>query len=344
VKEEFWTVFEETPCLLVISRLENGEYLAVNRCLEKMLGYRPEELIGRSTSQFNLLADPEEQARLASILAKEGRVGDEQVTLRSKSGRKVVALLSSTLIRFRGEVCLLTSINDITQLKEAEEELRAHQQQLRRMAVELTLAEQRERRKVATDLHGTLGQMLALSRMRLAGIRNAPPDTIPQQLDEILGILDDANRYARTLVAELSPPILHLFGFPAAAEWLTERFREEHGLDVGFEADEIETTFSEEISVLLFQSLRELLTNVVRHAQADHAKVTVRLEEARLSVGVRDNGRGFDTARLQEIQGDGFGLFHVRERLEHLGGNLEVHSSPGAGTMALITCPVAESQ
>jgi two-component system, NarL family, sensor histidine kinase UhpB len=342
LKEEFWSVFEETPCLLVISRLSNGEYLAVNRYLQKLLGFRPEEVVGKTTSQFNLLEHPEERDRLAAALVEKGRVEDEQVTLRTESGEKVLALLSSNLVRFRGEVCLLTSISDITRLKQAEGELRAYQQQLRRMAVELTLAEQQERRKLATDLHGTLGQMLALSRMKLASVKKAPPEEVPQQLDEILEILDSANRYARTLVAELSPPILHLFGFVAAAEWLTEKFREQYGLDVGFEADDSEAAVPEEVSVLIFQSLRELLTNVVRHAQADHAKVTVRKDGSRLLVDVEDNGVGFEAAKVNEVKPDGFGLFNIRERLEHLGGNLQVQSGPGTGTTVTLACPIAE--
>jgi two-component system, NarL family, sensor histidine kinase UhpB len=341
---DFWTVFEETPSVLVLSRLATGEYLAVNRCFERVLGHSRDESLGKTSAQLEVFQHPQERDRLVAMVVDKGRVENEEVVLRRKSGDKVIALLSSTLIRFRGEVCLLTSLSEITRLKRAEEKLRTYQQRLRRMAAELTLAEQRERRRIATDMHDTLGQMLALSRMKLTGAKSAPPDAMPGQIDEVLKILDDANRYARTLVTQLSPPVLYMFGLLAAAEWLTDQFREQYGLNIHFQAEEFETTLKEEVSVLLFQSLRELLTNVIKHAKTDEAKVSVRLEADRLFVSVQDSGVGFEAENLSDGHPDGFGLFNIRERLQHLGGTLEVRSTPGAGTTAIITCPVAPGQ
>jgi signal transduction histidine kinase len=222
-------------------------------------------------------------------------------------------------------------------------ELEAFHNRLRALASELTLAEQRERKKLAAELHDYLAQMLALGRMKVAQLRPrlaAAPDAAGP-LQEIDELFKSALAYTRSLMAKLSPPVLDELGLPAALQWLAEQMPL-HGLTVDVRLAVEKVPLPDDQAVLLFQSVRELLINVAKHAGTDRASVELRLDEAgRLQVTVEDAGRGFDAAAVEtKSNGEHFGLFSVRERMDDMGGWLSVTSAPGRGTTVMLTLPL----
>ncbi|MBN1826900.1 MAG: sensor histidine kinase [Candidatus Eisenbacteria bacterium] len=219
------------------------------------------------------------------------------------------------------------------------EKVEAHRRQLRRLASELVLAEERERRAIAADLHDHVGQALAFIRMRVNEFQgDAVFCGFERSLAEIVTLLDQTIRYTRTLTGEISPPVLHQFGLDAALEWLAGWFREKRGLPVEVRSAGSFEGLSEEMRIMLFKSVRELLFNVRKHAAAERVEVEVRGEGERVTILVRDDGRGFDPSRSGSS--DGFGLFSIRERMSQLGGRLEVNSDLGAGTVVRLEAPL----
>jgi PAS domain S-box-containing protein len=223
-------------------------------------------------------------------------------------------------------------------------ELRRSQQQLRGLATELNLAEQRERKRLATELHDHMAQLLTLGKLHLAQSKRWT-ESIPQCQDYIARadeVLTEALTYARTLMHDLSPTVLHEFGLGAALVWLSERMKR-HGLAVSIVSSlPSDTRLPEDRAVLLFQCVRELLMNVVKHAGSGRATVAVATEAQRLSIEVRDGGAGFDMQEALKTGGLGgrFGLFSIRERMAAMGGSFDLDSSPGMGTTARLTLPI----
>jgi signal transduction histidine kinase len=229
----------------------------------------------------------------------------------------------------------------IIEYQKVQEQVRAHEQQLRKLASELCLAEARERKIIAEDLHDHLGQALAFVRMHVAQFRgNAIFCGFENTLDDVLALLDQAIRYTRGLTFEISPPSLYKLGLEAAIEALAERFRGKYGLAVDVEGQAPGGRLDEEVKVLLYKSVQELLTNVAKHAGAARSVVRICSEGELIRVEVEDDGRGFAVGTVDQAAiGDGFGLLSIRERVKYLGGKMEVRSLLGKGTSVVLLVP-----
>ncbi|MFC2003847.1 ATP-binding protein [Chloroflexota bacterium] len=232
---------------------------------------------------------------------------------------------------------------DITEHKRAEEKLITYQKQLRSLASQLSLAEERQRRQIALGLHDSIGQALAICKVKLGAIRTQPSSTtVVGPLDEVYEIIEKVIQEVRSLIFEVSPPILYELGLEAAVEWLTEEMTSKHGVHCSFEDDGQFKALSEDIRVLLFQTVRELLANITRHAQANNAEVYIKRSGNNMQIEVRDDGVGFDIkeARSHAIRTHAFGLFSISERIGHIGGHCNIDSSPAHGTRVIVAVPL----
>jgi signal transduction histidine kinase len=232
---------------------------------------------------------------------------------------------------------------EIGERREAERKIRTYQERLRSLASEISLAEERERRHIAVGLHDQVAQTLALIQIKLQEMRKTVPDgALARELDECVELIHQPIHDTRTLMFNLSPPVLYAFGLKAAAAWLVEQQHGRNGLSVTFEDDEQPKPLDQTVSVLLFRAIRELLTNVVKHSHAQNACVWLEVDGSTLRAGVEDDGRGFDTASLGG-DGDslsGFGLFSIREQLERVGGTMRIATTGGAGSRIILTVPL----
>ena len=223
-------------------------------------------------------------------------------------------------------------------------EVESRSSQLRRLVSELTEAEQRERRQLAQMLHDHLQQLLVGAKLNLGAIR--PPgkdEALRQSLTKVDDLLSQAIAASRSLTVELSPPILYQEGLVAVLHWLAQWMHEKHGLAIEVQADPQADPQAQDMRLLLFQSVRELLFNVVKHAKVDRAIVEMsRAEGDMVQIAVSDAGAGFDLAqRLAERTVEGrFGLFSIQERLESMGGQMEIASAPGQGTRVVLRAPI----
>lgn len=214
---------------------------------------------------------------------------------------------------------------------------------LRRLASELTLAEQRERKQLASELHDYLAQLLVVSKFKIDQLRRNPSHEHPGGLlQDVESSLDQALTYSRTLIAHLSPTVLFMQGLVAALHWLPEYFSKQ-GLRVEVQSRVTTVKLSEDRSVLLFQSVRELLFNALKHAGTGKATVEIDVVDERiLHITVTDGGAGFDVEMLLTEDRKGYGLFSIRERIEGLDGTFTAISSPGAGTRIGLSIPLAD--
>ncbi len=218
-------------------------------------------------------------------------------------------------------------------VNERTKELVRTHDRLRGLAQDLTLTEQRERQRIAGELHDYLAQMLVVTRLKMNHasqmITPHPACAVLQEADQLI---DQSLTYTRTVVAELMPPTLRQFGLAAGLRWLGERM-EQQGLLVHVDVPAVTPPLSEDHTTMLFQCVRELLFNVLKHAGTDRASVTMTEDgQGRFEIVVHDDGIGCDPVAIRESKGDKFGLFSIRERMEAIDGWMELESQPDAGT------------
>lgn len=234
--------------------------------------------------------------------------------------------------------------NALKQLNETLEE-RVHErtEQVRSLASALTLAEHRERGRISHLLHDHLQQLLYGIQMRVHLLKESTEDQRALLLSQSEASIRQAIKITRTLAVDLSPPILHGEGLDQALSWLASQMRESHSLTVTVETEGKLSVPNEEMRILLFHLVRELLFNVVKHAGVHEARVHMQETSKNLVIIVQDDGIGFDQSQIQRSPDfqHGMGLFSIQERLKLFGGHLEVETAPGHGTRMTILAPLA---
>lgn len=331
-----------------------------------LTGYEPSSLIAKNPVSYASLIHADDRDKVWSQIQHaiaERHPFEVEYRLRTATGEEKWCWEQGVgVYSDHGEVEAIEGfISDITRLKRAEADLKtlaetlahrvadrtatAEQQavQLRDMAWEVTEAEQRERRRLAQVLHDHLQQLLVAARLKASQLRRRLAEEslhhMTQELDELI---NEAIIQSRSLTAELSPAVLYEAGLIAGLDWLAREMLTKHQLRVAIKADRAAEPTTEDARILLFAAARELLFNVVKHAQAESALVVLSQAGADwVRLEVIDEGVGFDPASFAgaETSRNGFGLFSIRKRLGLLGGHFEVESAPGRGAHVTILAP-----
>ena len=320
----------------------DGRISDVNTATENVTGCSRQELIGTDFSDY--FTEPEKAREGYRLVFQEGLVRDYALEIRHRDGPVTPVLYNATVYRDEaGEVIgVFAAARDITERLKMEERLRQSNKHLRTLASELLMAEESERRRISVDLHDNVSQSLAVAKLRLdALLDQARECDMIGPIREVRKLIDESIQQTRALMTELSPSVLYELGFEPAVEWLTEQVRTKHGIAVRFESDLRNRRLDQDVQILLFQAVRELLINVVKHAKAIEASISIREFGDHLRIMVRDDGVGFDVSRIDagvDAEG-GFGLFSLRERLQYFGGRLKVTSRSGKGTFVTVEIP-----
>jgi PAS domain S-box-containing protein len=339
-------------------------FVRVNATYARTCGYMPEEMIGKN--HFVLYPDAENEAIFS-------RVRDTGVSVEfhdrpfvfPDQPQRGVTYWDWTLLPVKngsGRVeGLVFSLFETTQRKQAEEalrelnatleskvaqrtaELEQRARQLQKLTLDLSQAEERERKRLAEILHDDLQQVLAAAKFHLSVLNGRVRQDIEVQeiAAQIKDLLGDAIDKSRSLSHELSAPALLQGDFAGAFESLAERMQAKHGLTVRLDVCERVGLASEPVRILLYRAAQELLFNMVKHAGVHEAKLRLR-RHGRIYLTVSDRGRGFDPQELGKATG--FGLLSLRERTELLGGCLKIRSTRGKGSIFLIAVPDADAR
>ncbi|HSA87817.1 MAG TPA: PAS domain S-box protein [Nitrospira sp.] len=348
----------------IISKNLDGIITSWNRGAERLFGYPAAEAIGRPVTML-MPAErfDEEPGILARIRHGESIEHYETVRRRRDGPLFDVSLTVSPLTDAQGRIAGASEVSrDITERKRAESALRrwndelearvtertgeliASQDRLRGLATELNRAEQQERKRLAVELHDHLQQILVLGKLKLGLVKRMAKSLPPcaEMISETDEVLSDALKYTRTLVAELSPPILRDHGLAAGLKWLGD-YMKKYNLAVTVTVPEEEPALPEDEVVLLFQSVRELLINSSKYAGTGEAAVTLERRDGRLLIEVSDHGAGFDlSAAISSGSSSKFGLFSIRERMKSLGGSFDLTSAQGQGTTVVLSLPLVD--
>ena len=248
-------------------------------------------------------------------------------------------LRAGALLMTSGIVALLSEKNKLSR-----RDLLKYQKKLSCLSSSLVTAEESEKRRIALALHDTLAQDLVLIRLKLDALSGREAALgISAELRELSQVIKNAIVYLRSLMSELCSPALYELGLEQAiSEWLSLKLKQEQGIDYEFIIDSALDPLPETQRVVLFQGVREALINVIKHAGAKHVTVRIACVRALAVIEIRDDGCGF-VPEIQAFRYESpghFGLFSIRERLQNIGGRLEITSRPGQGTCLSLQIPL----
>jgi len=235
-------------------------------------------------------------------------------------------------------------LTDICEIKSSERKIRSYQEELRSLVFQRQLVEEKERHRIAILLHDSIGQSMAVAKLRLEALMFADlPENEKRKIQEITELLRQTILDARSLMFDLSPPILFETGLGPALGWLSRQIKNRFGFDVQVTFNSMcDAAMPEDTSIMLYRAVNELLTNVVKHAQASRASVVMSIRKNNLQIAVEDDGSGFDPANVDRryVDFSGFGLFSIREEMTHCGGTFKVESVDPHGTRIIMSLPL----
>ena len=325
----------------------DGHFIRINHKFCDIVGYSHDEMQNLSFQDITHPDDLENDLNLVQQLL-DGRKDSYSLEKRylHKDSSIVWINLSVKIVRKDDGTprWFVSVVEDISERKVAEHKAIEHQQRLKLLTSQLTLAEEQERRRIAAELHDEVGQTLAFSQMQLAAVVREQDDaTLKEQLDQISDTLLKTTRETRNLIFELSSPTMHELGLSTAiSEWFEEKLHNSHGIKLSLYDMLVGDELDEEQYTILFRNIREVLTNVIKHARASEVQVSLEHVDDDVRITVKDDGVGFDpeqVAKQANAEG-GFGIFSIEERMTNLGGKLEIEARPHQGCSVIMTIPI----
>jgi PAS domain S-box-containing protein len=337
---------------IIIRVSPNYKITFFNEYAQKFFGYTEAEVLGKNVVGIIVPEtdsdghDLQEMVRdIMSIPEDHESIENENVC---KNGTRVWVHWANRAVRDReGNLVEVLSVGtDITEKKKTQQAIQTYEAELRSLSSELTLSEERARRQLAGALHDTVGQTLALTKLKLGSLgRLVKGKEAKRRLTEIREMFEGSIHQIRTMSFELSSPILYELGLGDAIEWLGETLGKRYAFTVCFQGPEKPCTVTEAVKIFFFQVARELLINIAKHAEA--TKVNLSLVEANgwLIMQIVDDGKGINP---EDCKGglskkNRFGLFSIRERTKHMGGTFEIQSEE-KGTIAIVSAPIERAK
>ena len=342
-EERFRSVFDKAPVGAAIVSLEY-RFMRVNDALCRITGYSNAELLALG---FPDITHPDD---LASDIALARRLVAGEIERYSldkryirRTGEPVWVRLSVGLIRdeLNNPSYFLPLIEDISERKQAEIDMRGMRDKLRHLAIHLLSAREEERRKIAQEIHDELGQSLTAMKMDLRWVeKRLPPgvETLQDKVRGIVGMADQTISMVQRIAGEIRPRMLDDLGLAAALEWLGKDFQRRTGLSCDVQTDFPESVVGGNAASTLYRIVQEALTNVARHASAHSVTVHLRKKGPSLELRITDDGVGITDDQIADSTS--YGLLGIRERTQGLAGNVVILGERGRGTSVAVSVPL----
>jgi len=319
--------------------------LSLNEALLEITEYSRDEML--SMNPLDLMTEESRQIyenRFQTLIAG-GTIGSDMAyQMIAKSGKYKWVLFNTKITFSDGQPEKASVVlSDITEMKRIEGKLLEYQAKLQGLSMQLSKTQETERRKLASQLHDSVSQELFVAQLQLNALaKHAAENNHKKELNQIRDQIQKIIKDTKTLTFDLSPPILYDYGLKEAIEALAQSTENNHGISVHprFSGD-IERLDTDR-NIILYRCIGELFSNTLKHAGADKICIAIDCRDGVLQVDFRDNGVGFDKNRIETPAhgGDGFGLFDIREKMQHLGGKLEIEAARGDGTHILMKLPL----
>ncbi|MGD0277142.1 MAG: PAS domain S-box protein [Syntrophales bacterium] len=323
--------------------LQNRRIIFANNAVHKIFGWKREELIGRNVEIFyRSRKESEEIARRFYSTLENQRTFTSEFYCRRKDGRDIQCIMSAARIgdRLKEKRIVITYV-DITEQKQAEEELERSREQLRNLSIYLQSVREKESTRIAREIHDELGQSLTALQMDLSWLGSQlPADAahLQDKADRMSHLVDTTIDMVHRISTELRPILLDELGLSAAIEWQAKEFQNRSGIRCDLHLDDMDSSIDKDLVTTLFRIFQETLTNIARHAGAKTVKVQLIQDGKELSLKVSDNGRGITQKQIDDPKS--FGIIGIRERVNLWGGSVRITGKKDMGTKVMVRIPL----
>jgi PAS domain S-box-containing protein len=326
-----------------------GKYITANNALSRIFGYQsPDDLITNLTDiRTQLYVDPGRREKFIRLIQNNNVVSGFESQVYRKDGSTIwIAESAVGIHNARGELLYYEGIvEDITERKNAEKELKSSREQLRNLSAHLQSAIEKERMYIAREIHDELGQMLTALKMDVCWLNSKIPrdqKLLLEKTKSMSYLVDSAARTVQRISTELRPGLLDDLGLAAAIEWQAGEFEKRTGIKCELNQNSEDIAVGQDISTALYRILQETLTNIARHADATMVKVVLKETADTIELSVTDNGKGIAEDRVSSPQS--FGLIGIRERVHILKGEVKITGMRDKGTTVKVSIPFLKEQ
>lgn len=354
----FAKVFRVSPAALWVSELDSGIALDLNDSFLSITGYQRDEVIGQTTMSLGIWADLSVRNALVEALLNGEKVRDVEIQFCKKSGEIREGLISAEIVDIDEMRCLMLSCSDITERKQASEELAryavrtgtllnevsAAREALKGLSRRLLEVQESERRHIARELHDEIGQTLTAIQINIEMLERSPQAAgLQPRLQESISLVEHALEVVRNLSLDLRPSLLDDLGLVSALLWYAEKQRGRAGIDIQVVVEPLPFRLRSEIETACFRVVQEALTNVVRHSSAGQVRLELLTRGGNLETNIQDDGIGFsvEEAFARASGGASMGLLGMRERAELAGGSLTIDAAIGRGSTIKLLLPLS---
>lgn len=346
-EEKFSKAFRHSPLGILISTLNEGRIIEINDGYEKITGYLAAEVIGKTTTQNNIWVDEADRFAFVTELNEKGRVVNRTMQFRKANGELITAEFSSEIIYIDNEKCLLTVVNDITEKKKTEAELRKSQRILRSFASHLQNAGEEEKIVLATQIDNELNQSLAALKMDIGLLKQkfkkndetGQSDELIHKLDEVYKTLGNSLAFSLKLMTNLRNEVLYMMGLPDAIRLYVDEVNHKYpATQCFFDLGKVDKLPQQKQSTILYRIFEDAISNALVHSQASEIIVSLHGRNNSLELEISDNGLGFEYSEFMEHSSHG--LMLMRERTSLLDGEMFITSAPDEGTTVKIVIPL----
>lgn len=315
-----------------------GKFLRWNRNFETISGYSGDEIVRMHPLDF---FEGEQQKLLKSKIENVFLSGQDEVIADfvTRDSRRIPYYFSGRRIVIGSDDFLIGMGWDISDRIEAENKLRDRNEEIEKLSVHLQEVREKERARIALEIHDVLGQQLTAIKMDATWIKrkSAADEQVVERISAMIALVDDTIKTVRRISSELRPGILDDLGLVAALEWQGTEFERNTGIKVTFTANVSEINLPPDVATNIFRIYQEALTNVARHAYATRVDSRFSLEDEEISLEVEDNGIGFSPEETRSRKS--IGLISMKERARSFNGNLTIVSNAPHGTAILLNAP-----